>query len=85
MELDQEERTVRSARARRFEIIFRPDTDEAPIPLDSVVDANQATMVFHAEFQRLIGEGTAGELVIMNSHDRQGSLEGNAILRQPLR
>ena len=39
---------MRSGRARKFEIIFRPDTDEAPIPLESVGDANQATMVFHA-------------------------------------
>ena len=76
---------MRNGRARRFEIVFCPDSDEAPIPLESAVDANQATMVFHAEFQRLMGEGTAGELVIMNSHDRQGSSEGNAVLRQPLR
>jgi hypothetical protein len=75
---------VRNGRARRFEIILRPDTDEAPIPLESAVDANQATMVFHAQFQRLMREGTPGELVIVNSHDRQGSPEGNAVLRQPL-
>ena len=74
-----------SGRVRRFEIVFRPDTDEAPIPLESAVDANQATMVFHAQVQRLRREGTPGELVIVNCHDRQGSLEGNAILRQPLR
>ena len=76
---------MRSGRARRFEIIFRPDTDEAPIPLESAVDANQATMVFHAQFQRLMREGTPGELVIMNSHDPHGAPEGNAVLRQPLR
>ncbi len=74
-----------SGRARRFEIIFRPDTDEGPIPLESAVDANEATMVFHAQFQRLTREGTSGELVIVNSHDTPGSPEGNAVLRQPLR
>ena len=74
-----------SGRARRFEIVFRPDTDEAPIPLESAVDANQATMVFHAQVQRLMREGTPGELVLVNHYDRQGSSEGNAILRQPLR
>ena len=74
-----------SSRVRRFEIIFRPDTDEAPIPLESVVDANQATMVFHAQVQRLMREGTPGELVIMHHHGKQGSHEGNAVLRQPLR
>jgi hypothetical protein len=78
-------KTVRSGRARRFEIIFRPDTDEGPIPLESAVDANQATMVFHAQVQRLMQEGIPGELVILNHYDRQGSIEGNAILRQPLR
>jgi hypothetical protein len=30
-------------------------------------------------------EGAPGELVILNHYDRQGSIEGNAILRQPLR
>jgi hypothetical protein len=39
---------VRSGRVRRFEIIFRPDSDEAPVPLESVGDADQATMLFHA-------------------------------------
>ena len=74
-----------SGRARRFEIIFRPDTDEAPIALESVGDANQATMAFHAQVQRLMRKGAHGELVIMNHRGNQGSPEGNAILRQPLR
>ena len=76
---------MRSGRVRRFEIVFRPDSDEAPIPLESVGDANQATIAFHAQVQRLIREGTPGELVIMNRHGNQESLEGNAVLRQPLR
>ena len=76
---------MRSGRVRRFEIIFRPDTDEAPIPLKSVADANQATMVFHEQVQRLMREGTPGELVIVNHHGKQRSQGGNAILRQPLR
>jgi hypothetical protein len=76
---------VRRGRVRTYEIIFLPDTDEAPIPLESVVDANQATVVFHAQFQRLLREGTPGELVIVNHHERRGSAAGNAVLRQPLR
>ena len=76
---------MRRGQVRRFEIIFRPDTDEDPIPLGSAGDANQATMVFHAQFRRLMREGTPGELVIVNHHDRPGSAEGNAVLRQPLR
>ena len=75
---------MRSGRVRRFEIIFCPDTDEAPIPLESAVDANQATMAFHAQAQRLMREGTPGELVIMNHHGNHGSHDGNAVLRQPL-
>jgi hypothetical protein len=50
---------VGSGRVRKFEIIFRPDSDEAPIQLESVADANQATMAFHAQVQRLLREGTA--------------------------
>ncbi len=76
---------MRSGRVRIFEIIFRPDSDEAPIPLESVGDANQATMAFHAQVQRLMREGTPGELVIMNRRGSQDSVEGSAVLRQPLR
>ena len=76
---------MRRGRVPTYEIIFLPDTDEAPIPLESVVDANQATVVFHAQFQRLLREGTPGELVIVNHHDRRGAAVGNAVLRQPLR
>ena len=76
---------MRSGRSRTFEIVFRPDTDEAPISLESAVDADQATMAFHAQFRRLMREGTPGELVIMNHHERRGFAEGNAVLRQPLR
>ncbi len=74
-----------TGRGRRFEIVFRPDSDEAPIPLESAVDADQATMAFHAQVQRLMREGTPGELVLVNHHGNQGSLEGSAVLRQPLR
>ena len=76
---------MRSGRSRKFEIVFRPDTDEAAIPLESVSDANQATMAFHAQAQRLMREGTPGELVIVNHHGNQGSHEGRAVLRQPVR
>ena len=76
---------MHSGRIRRFEIIFRPDTGGAPIPLESVADANQATMAFYSQAQRLMRAGTPGELVIVNHHDNQDSREGNAVLRQPLR
>jgi len=77
---------VRSGRVRKFEIVFHPESDGDPVPLESVVDANQATMAFHAQVQRLMREGTPGELVIMNRPgNKQGSAEGSAVLRQPLR
>ncbi len=76
---------MRSGPVRSFEIVFRPDTDEAPVPLESAGDANQATMAFHAQAQRLMREGTPGELVIMNHHGKHDSHDGNAVLRQPLR
>lgn len=76
---------MRSGGIRRFEIVFRPDTDEPPIPLESVGDANQATMAFHTQIQRLMREGTPGELVIMNIHGNHGSPDGSDVLRQPLR
>jgi hypothetical protein len=76
---------VPSGRTRSFEIVFLPDTDEPPIPLESVGDADQATMAFHTQVQRLMREGTPGELVIVNRHGNQGSHEGSAVLRQPLR
>jgi hypothetical protein len=76
---------VRTGRTRSFEIVFLPDTNEAPIPLESFGDADQATMAFHAQVQRLMREGTSGELVIMNRHGNQGAHEGSAVLRQPLR
>jgi hypothetical protein len=77
--------TVGSGRVRSFEIVFRPDTDESPIRLESVADADQATMAFHAQVQRLMREGTSGELMIMNRYGNQSSPEGSALLRQPLR
>ena len=76
---------MRSGRARSFEIVFLPDTNEAPIPLESAGDADQATMAFHEQVQRLMREGTSGELVIVNRHGKQDSLQGIPVLRQPLR
>ena len=76
---------MRSGRSRRFEIVFRPDTDEAAIPLESVSDADQATMAFHAQAQRLMREGNPGELMIVNHQGNKNSHESRAVLRQPVR
>jgi hypothetical protein len=42
-------------------------------------------MAFHAQVQRLMREGTPGELVVMNHQGKHGSHDGSAVLRQPLR
>jgi hypothetical protein len=62
-----------------FEIVLMSPAEEKPVPLRSTNDPNKATLVFHAELQRLKQERARGELVVM----QQGG-EGNALLRQPL-
>ena len=75
-------RTAGCGDSRSFFVLTRT---KARVPLESAGDANQATMVFHAQVQRLMREGTPGELVLVNHNDRQGSSEGCVVLRQPLR
>ena len=67
-----------------YEIVLRADTDEAPISLDSVSDANEATLALHVQLQRLKREGTAGELVLLNRKADHPHLDGNPVLRLPL-
>jgi hypothetical protein len=62
-----------------FEIVLLPPAEEKPVPLRSTNDPNKATMVFHAELQRLRQEHAQGELVVLQAGD-----EGNTLLRQPL-
>ena len=63
---------MRSGRARKFEIIFRPDTDEAPIPLSRSATPIKRRWCFTRPGAATMREGTPGEVVIMNHHDRQG-------------
>ncbi len=69
---------------KSYEIVLRPGTDEAPIPLESVHDANEATLAFHMQLQRLKREGTTGELVLLNGDGHNESFAGGALLRLPL-
>jgi hypothetical protein len=65
--------------SQTFEIVLLPPAEEKPIPLRSTSDPNKATMVFHAELQRLKQEHARGELIVL----QQGA-DGGALLRQPL-
>ncbi len=70
--------------SKSYEIVLRPDTDGAPIALESVHDANEATLAFHTQLQRLKREGTTGELLLLNSDGNNQPLAGGAVLRLPL-
>jgi hypothetical protein len=65
--------------SKTLEIVLVLPAEEKPIPLRSTTDPNKATMVFHAELQRLKQEHARGELIVL----QQGA-EGSTLLRQPL-
>jgi hypothetical protein len=66
---------------KSFDIVLRSDSAEAPIPLESVSDANEATLAFHMQLQRLTCEGTTGELVLFNRNANDRRLEEGPVLR----
>jgi hypothetical protein len=70
--------------SKSYEIVLRTAADEAPIPLESVRDANEATLAFHMQLQRLKREGTTGELVLLNSDGHNQPFAEGALLRLPL-
>jgi hypothetical protein len=73
------ERLTMGRHLQTFEIILLPQEEEKPVPLRSTNDPNKATMVFHAELQRLRQEHARGVLIML-----QAGEEGNTLLRQPL-
>jgi hypothetical protein len=75
---------ARRKQSRSYEIVLLPAADEAPIPLESLRDANEATLAFHTQLQRLKREGTAGELVLLNRDSRDPLLDEGPVLRLPL-
>ena len=66
---------------KSFDIVLRSDSDEAPIALESVSDANEATLAFHLQLQRLACEGTTGELVLLNRNGNDRRLGESPVLR----
>ena len=67
--------------SKSFDVVLRSDSDEAPIPLESVGDANEATLAFHLQLQRLACEGTTGELVLLNRNGHDQRLGESPVLR----
>ena len=66
---------------KSFDSVMRADSDEAPIPLESVSVANVATTAFHMQLLRLAGEASAGELVLVNRNGNDGRLGRRPVLR----
>ena len=75
---------ARTNLGKSYDIVLRTATDEAPVSLESVSDANAATLAFHTQYQRLTSEGTTGELVLLNRHDHNQRFDENPVLRLPL-
>jgi len=63
----------------RFDIVFTPAAHPTPTVLRSAVNADDATLVFAAEAQRLQARQARGELAIRRRHDGQ-----TLVLRQPM-
>ena len=49
-----------------FEIALRTDTNKTTITLESVSNADEATLAFHMQLRRLKREGSSGELIPLN-------------------
>ena len=67
--------------SKSYDIVLRSDPDAAPISLESVSDANEATLAFHIQMQRLACEGTTGELVLLNRIGNDRRLGESPVLR----
>jgi hypothetical protein len=75
---------ARTIPEKSYDIVLRTPTGEAPVPLESVSDADEATLAFHMQFERLTLEGTTGELVLLNRHGQNPRLDQSPVLRLPL-
>ena len=62
-----------------FAIVLRADDPAAPVVLQSARDADGATVVFHAEKQRLKQLRVAGDLLLVHQQ------KARTLLREPLR
>jgi len=64
----------------RFEIVFVPPADGAPVVVQSTLNPDEATVLFSAELQRLLSDRATGELVIRRKLGNNG--DPDVILRQ---
>lgn len=64
----------------RFEIIFTPPAGGAPVVVHSALNADEATLLFAVELQRLLTERATGELAIRRK--TTNSAKSNVIVRQ---
>jgi hypothetical protein len=73
--------TTRRARRSlgRFNVVLATDDPVAAVVLHSAPTADEATIAFHQERQRLIQDVVRGELLVVHHHD-----ETRMLLREPL-
>jgi hypothetical protein len=64
----------------RYEIIFIPNADDAPVVVHSSLNADEATLLFAVELQRLLADRARGELAIRRK--ASNSSKTNVIVRQ---
>ncbi len=66
-------------RLHPFAVVLRGAGEREPVALHTVADANQATLAFHAQLQRLTEQQIAGDLLLVQHEEVPRTL-----LRQPL-
>lgn len=66
----------------RYEIIFLPQADAFPVVMYSTADANDATVLFAAELQRLLTDHAAGALAIHRK--ASNNAKPDVVVRQEL-
>ncbi|MDQ2655274.1 MAG: hypothetical protein M3Z20_19760 [Chloroflexota bacterium] len=66
----------------RFEIIFVPPVEGPPVVVHSTSNADDATLRFAVELQRLLADRAGGELAIRRKSSR--SAKPDVVVRQEL-
>ncbi len=64
----------------RYEIVFLPPADGVPVVVHSTPNADEATLLFAAELQRLLSDRADGELAIRRKFAK--SAKADVIVRQ---
>ena len=60
----------KSSRLHPFDVVLKPCVACEPVVLRTAHDADRATLAFHAEWQRLLNQEIAGELLLIY-HDEE--------------